>query len=311
MDEYTVKTKSGLDRRFKLCDEDGIYYAFQPIYGYDKAHSEHGLLARYTRTYVVMKTLAHFKFKTLLDAGGAEGYTAHVIKQLFGVKVEHSELSDEACKRAREIFKLKSTQADIHDLPFKDNEFDVVLCSETLEHVSNLQRAIKELLRIADKALVITVPHEPKELIEKIKKEEKFHGHIHDFDIHSFDFLKNEGYHIHFQKTFSFFSRFAMALTEPWQREYCPGMVYPRLFVDSYNACIPLLARIQKLMGKRGLSLIIRFDDLICKILPSYGAILFVISKNLEDISAKVAKRKITVSSILEIVVPYHYMNRQ
>ena len=38
--------------------------------------------------------------------------------------------------RANEIFKLKATPVDIHNLPFKDNEFDVVICSETLEHVT-------------------------------------------------------------------------------------------------------------------------------------------------------------------------------
>lgn len=307
MDEYTEKTKSGLDKRFKLCDENGIYYAFQPIYGHNKGHSEFGLLARYTRTYAIMKTLAHFKFTSLLDVGGAEGYTAYVIKQLFGVRAEHSEISDEACKRAREIFNLKSTQADIHNLPFKDNEFDVVLCSETLEHVSNLERAIKELLRITNKALIITVPHEPKELIEKIKKEDKFHGHIHSFNIHSFDFLKSGGFHIHFRKIFSFSSRFAMALTEPWQREYSPGK-YPRIFYNIYNLCFPLLTHMKFFFGKRGLSSIICIDELICKIFPSFGAILFVIVRNIENNHVNIMRQKITVSSILDIVVPYHYM---
>ena len=40
MDEYTLTTKVGLARRFALCDDGGIYYAFQPIYGYNKGHSE-------------------------------------------------------------------------------------------------------------------------------------------------------------------------------------------------------------------------------------------------------------------------------
>lgn len=114
-----------------------------------------------------MKTLAHLRFSSLLDIGGAEGYKSAIAREIFGVQVQSCDLSNEACKRAKEIFNIEGQSVDIQRLPFKDNEFDVVLYSETLEHVPNLKEAIKELVRVCSKVVVITVPRESKEVIEK------------------------------------------------------------------------------------------------------------------------------------------------
>lgn len=38
--------------------------------------------------------------------------------------------------------------ADVHDLPFKDEEFDIILCIEVLEHVLDPRRAIAEMNRV-------------------------------------------------------------------------------------------------------------------------------------------------------------------
>jgi SAM-dependent methyltransferase len=38
--------------------------------------------------------------------------------------------------------------ADAHDLPISDNEFDVILCTEVLEHLHTPEKAISEMLRV-------------------------------------------------------------------------------------------------------------------------------------------------------------------
>jgi SAM-dependent methyltransferase len=50
--------------------------------------------------------------------------------------------------------------AEITALPFSDHSFDLVLCSEVLEHIANDQAAIAELLRILKPGcqLVVSVP---------------------------------------------------------------------------------------------------------------------------------------------------------
>jgi len=48
--------------------------------------------------------------------------------------------------------------ANIEKMPFKDKEFDTVVCTHTLEHVRNIFQALKELRRVTKKRLIIVVP---------------------------------------------------------------------------------------------------------------------------------------------------------
>jgi len=43
---------------------------------------------------------------------------------------------------------LADVEADICDLPFKENEFDFILCNHVLEHIPDDTKAMKELYRI-------------------------------------------------------------------------------------------------------------------------------------------------------------------
>lgn len=49
---------------------------------------------------------------------------------------------------------------DITSLPFKDNSFDIVLCSEVLEHIKEDWKAVSEIVRIVrpGKILAVSVP---------------------------------------------------------------------------------------------------------------------------------------------------------
>ena len=43
---------------------------------------------------------------------------------------------------------LATVKADICDLPFEDNSFDIILCNHVLEHIPNDQKAMQELFRV-------------------------------------------------------------------------------------------------------------------------------------------------------------------
>src|SRR5579862_7344326 len=191
MDEYTLKTKSWLDRRFKTADESGIYQAHQPIYGFKNGHCDAGLLDRYVPTYRIMKALSHLRFDTLADVGAAEGLKAALAAKLFQADVVACDISEEACKRTREIFGIQSTVADTHNLPFKDAQFDIALCSETLEHVTGIRQAVGELFRVAAKAVVISVPVEPAEKVDRYLEAELPHAHIHSLNMDTFSFMSD------------------------------------------------------------------------------------------------------------------------
>ncbi len=46
---------------------------------------------------------------------------------------------------------IADVKADICDLPFKDNEFDVVFCNHVLEHITDDTKAMQELFRVIKK----------------------------------------------------------------------------------------------------------------------------------------------------------------
>ena len=57
--------------------------------------------------------------------------------------------------------KCKFLEADIRNLPFKNNSFDIVLSAGIIEHVPEIEKCIKEIARVLKKEgyLIIHVPH--------------------------------------------------------------------------------------------------------------------------------------------------------
>lgn len=196
--DYIQELKVWLDKRFSRAGfVDGWYYGHQPVYGFRKGHSEPNWHDRYIISYAIIRKLAHLKFASFLDAGGAEGYKAALVKDVFGADVTSCDLSQEACNRAQDLYQIKTAQIDLHKLQFADESYDVVLASETIEHVFDHTRAIDELLRVAKKAVIITVPHETPEQVADAVKREELHGHIHYFDTKSFNYLRERGYQVY------------------------------------------------------------------------------------------------------------------
>ena len=301
MDNYTKDTNKWLDQRFSLVDEAGIYLAHQPIYGFRKGHSEEGLIPRYVITFQIMKVLSKLTFNSLLDVGGAEGYKAALARSLFNVDVHNCDLSAEACKRAKEIFGIEGEPVDIHQLPYEDNSFDIVLCSETLEHVADIQTATKELIRVCRKAVVITVPHEPKEVIEKNIKEKLPHAHIHSLDVESFDFALPEVSRIRTEKMLSPFLFLPSLLVEAAPRSKVSS--YPILLLKIYNFLTPLF---RLLFGKMSAKILMYLDKYLIKLFPSsYHGMVFILVKD-ENAYSLQPHQNITPSQIINFKTPYY-----
>jgi len=101
--------------------------------------------------------------KTILDAGCGEGFIlAELKKNDIGEYLEGIDFSPEALKVGREMFPfLVMKNGDIHNLPYKDNSFDLVVCTEVLEHIEDPYRAIDEIARISGRYCLFSVPNEP------------------------------------------------------------------------------------------------------------------------------------------------------
>lgn len=153
---YTRITRDWLEHRFRRHTPTGAYLAHMPIYGYGTREAEGNQLGRLCRVMRILRELDGLSFRSLLDVGGAEGFLPHLARQLFGAEVATADLSHEANRRARELFGLPAAAVDSARLPFADGAFDVVVCSEVLEHVEHPVETILELQRVAKIAVVLT-----------------------------------------------------------------------------------------------------------------------------------------------------------
>jgi 2-polyprenyl-3-methyl-5-hydroxy-6-metoxy-1,4-benzoquinol methylase len=100
---------------------------------------------------------------SILDVGCGEGFTLNRLKENgIGKKLEGIEYLQAAIDLGKKTYPdIKITKGNIYELPYKDNEFDLVLCTEVLEHLEEPEKALKELVRVSRKYLVISVPNEP------------------------------------------------------------------------------------------------------------------------------------------------------
>jgi|GEM_PF-2113661 len=150
-----ANAREWLERRFSRGDA-GSYFAHQPIYGFASPHSEPGHLRRLARTLHMLRVASRIGAETMLDVGGGEGYFAHLCRELLGIRAAIVELPISACERAGELFGIPAVSADAAELPFADNSFDLVVCSEVMEHVVAPHQVAAELTRVARKFVLVT-----------------------------------------------------------------------------------------------------------------------------------------------------------
>ena len=103
------------------------------------------------------------KPETILDAGCGEGFTMErLLKSGVGKKIEGIEYSKDALTLGKKLFpNLTFREGSVYDLPYKDNSFDLVVCTEVLEHLKEPEKVLKEALRVSKTNILISVPNEP------------------------------------------------------------------------------------------------------------------------------------------------------
>ena len=118
---------------------------------------------------VAFKRISTIPGARVLDAGCGTGRHICEAFRRQGVTVTGIDLKWDDLLRTRNFLSLMTkekggkwavAQANITKLPFADGFFDVVICSEVLEHVDNDATAVSELRRVLKPAgdLVVTVP---------------------------------------------------------------------------------------------------------------------------------------------------------
>ncbi|MBT4412763.1 MAG: class I SAM-dependent methyltransferase [Polaribacter sp.] len=103
---------------------------------------------------------------------------------------------------------IADVKADICDLPFKDNSFDVVFCNHVLEHITDDKKAMQELFRVMKKGGfgIFQIPQdmsrektfEDNSIIDKKERTEIFgqYDHVRVYGKDYFNKLRSVGFKV-------------------------------------------------------------------------------------------------------------------
>lgn len=101
----------------------------------------------------------------ILDCGSGYGFILRILRDLTQAEIVGLEYEEERVRETREALgddpRVTIVQGDATNLPFGDNEFDYVVCSEVLEHLPDDAAAAREIYRVLKPGgrAIITVPH--------------------------------------------------------------------------------------------------------------------------------------------------------
>lgn len=107
---------------------------------------------------LMLQLLGNVSDKRLLDVGCGTGYILYTTAK-YGAKIYGMDLSKKAVGVAKNLVApmlgvTPFLMADAQYLPFSDNNFDIIICSEVLEHLPNDDQALKEILGSKNRRLV-------------------------------------------------------------------------------------------------------------------------------------------------------------
>lgn len=133
MKDYKEKSKQSFDKQAKIYDESN--YSKYPRECYPH----------------VIKEISKIEFDTILDLGCGTGSVLNLLlEQKPDVHAYGVDLSDEMLEIARQKLggKVELIQGDSEKLPYEDNSFDVVMCTESFHHYPNPLKALEEVYRV-------------------------------------------------------------------------------------------------------------------------------------------------------------------
>lgn len=105
-------------------------------------------------SYQILASIA--KGNNTVDIACGEGLIEKLSPDTVGV-----EFSINALKKAKKMGAKYLILADAHNLPFRNNSFDIALSAGSLEHLANPQKAINEMARISKMQILTVHKHPP------------------------------------------------------------------------------------------------------------------------------------------------------
>lgn len=117
---------------------------------------------------------------TAMDIGARNGYFSLKLKQSYATVI-----ALDLCQPV--LPGCINVTGDVQKLDFPDNSVDLVLCSEVLEHVPDIETAAREIARVTRRRAIIGVPYKQDLRLGRLTCIHCGHisapyGHLHSFD---------------------------------------------------------------------------------------------------------------------------------
>lgn len=120
------------------------------------------------RVQAILHELGDLSGKRVLDAGCGKGRFSAIIKRRFpDAEVTALDVSAEMLRHVP--MGIRTVQHGILDMPFKDCEFDAVICIEALEHVVQIEQGVAELARVLGTEGKLIIIDKNKEKLGKLE----------------------------------------------------------------------------------------------------------------------------------------------
>lgn len=138
-----------------------------------RRHPNHSVVKAFVLPKIkfITKNIKPQKKTTLLDVGCGNGFFTYHFAKLYNVT------GLDFSKRMLKINPhYKLVHGDAENLPFDNNTFDIVFCSDLLHHLKKPKEAIREMKRVVKKYIIVSEPNRNNPLMflfGLIKKEER------------------------------------------------------------------------------------------------------------------------------------------
>lgn len=128
-------------------------------------YEKSGFIGRYlvNNFFNQLCRLIPVEIKDLIEIGCGAGYSTSKIKGCRqNLTIEASDIDEELISLAKQKNpSLKFTVESIYNLSLANQSHEAVISLEVLEHLERPRQALKELIRVSKKYIIISVPNEP------------------------------------------------------------------------------------------------------------------------------------------------------
>lgn len=181
------------------------------------------------KTVISLINSSNIKPKKILDVGCASGWFLSKIAEKYpNAQCTGVDAYKKAIEYGQKFYKnLRLISADAHKLPFKNKSFDLVICTEVLEHVENPQKVLAEIKRVLAPNGIAIIEMDSGNLLFRIiwywwtniRRGVWRDSHIHEFSTRILEGIINESeFLIADRKVFNFTMGIAFLLKKKWEK---------------------------------------------------------------------------------------------